>query len=116
MRRFEKTIVDLLGLDEIDDIDRPCLLERRRLEFVFRHDDELALGELVAFDEIPQATGVSRARTRVETHRRPILRMEHAELRPMISNRGMQFNRDAPDRTRATLSTGAGRVLLPTFP
>jgi hypothetical protein len=52
VRRLEIPVVDFLRLDEIDDVDRSCFLERRRLEILFRQDDEATLLVLVALDEI----------------------------------------------------------------
>ena len=43
VRRLEKPIVDLVGLDEVDDVDGARLLERRRLEVFLGEDDEVAL-------------------------------------------------------------------------
>ena len=43
VRRLEEAIVDLVGLDEVDDVDGPGLLERRGLEVLLGEDDEMAL-------------------------------------------------------------------------
>ena len=43
VRGFEIPLVDLSRIDEVEDVDRLRLFERRRLEVVLREDDELAL-------------------------------------------------------------------------
>ena len=50
--RLEIALVDLLGIDEVEDVDRLGLLEGGGLEVVLREDDELPLLVLVALDEI----------------------------------------------------------------
>src|SRR5262245_2731932 len=52
VRRFEEAIVDLIGLDEVDDVHRPGLVQRGSLEVLLRQHDEAAFFVLVAFDQI----------------------------------------------------------------
>ena len=63
VRRLEVALVHLVGIDEVEDVDRLRLLERGGLEVVLGEDDELALLVFVALDQIfpadrlPFATG-----------------------------------------------------------
>src|SRR5258705_391961 len=43
VRGFEESVVDLLGFDEVPDVDGPGFLERRGAEVFLRQDDEAAL-------------------------------------------------------------------------
>jgi hypothetical protein len=101
IRRFEETIVDLLGLDEVDDVDRPRLLDRRGLEVLLRQNDEMPFLIFVAFDEIVPRHRLPVPDTHpLELHRRLVLRVQHPEVRPRIAHRGMQLDRDVDEAER----------------
>ena len=50
--RLEEPFVDLVGVDEVEDVDRLGFLERGGLEVVLGQDDELTLLVLVPLDQI----------------------------------------------------------------
>src|SRR5262249_8939754 len=104
VRCFEKAVVNFCGLDEVHDVDGPCLFERRRLEIVLGDDDEAAFLVLVALDEIFPGHGVPVTLAHpLEPHRRLVARVEHAEMRPVIAGGRVQLDRDVhePERERA---------------
>ena len=101
VRRLEEAIVDLVGLDEVDDVDGARLLERRRLEVLLRQDDEVALLVLVALDEVFPGDRMAVAHAdALELHRRLVLRVQHAEARAVIAHRRVQLDRDVDEAER----------------
>ena len=98
VRRLEEPVVDLLGLHEVEDVDRPRFLDRGRLKIVFGDDEEAALLVLEALDEIlPRHRMAVADAHALEAHRRFVFRMQHAEVRPMIANRRVQLDRDVDE-------------------
>src|SRR5262249_20826295 len=103
VRRLEEPIVDLVGPDEVDDVDGPRLFDRRRLEVLLRQDDEMALAIFVALHEISPGDGMAAADAHtLDPHRRLVLRVQQPEPRPVIANRRMELDRnvDQPERDR----------------
>ena len=95
IRGLEIPLVDLLRVDEVDDVDRLRLLERRGLEVVLRQDDELPLGVLVALDEIfPRDRLAFLLADALVAHRLFVLRVQQPEFRPVIARRAEQLDRD----------------------
>ena len=95
IRRFEESIVDFLGLHEVENIDRPRLLECRRSKVLLRHHNEAALLVLKALDEIfPRDRFAVADAYALEPHRRLVLRVQHPEVRTMIANGSVQLDGD----------------------
>ena len=104
VRRFEIAIVDLVGLDEVQDVDRAILAERGRLQVFLRQHDEAALLVLEALDEIlPRDRFTFALADALVAHRRLVSRVQHAELGPVIADGGVQLdgNRDETERNGA---------------
>src|SRR5438445_12177921 len=104
IRGFEKSIVDRLGLDEVDDVDRARLFERGGLKVLLRHHDEVALLVFEPLDQILPGHRLAVAHAyALELPRRLVFRVQHAELRSVIANRRMQFDWDIhqPERDRS---------------
>jgi hypothetical protein len=99
--RLEEPIVDLLRLDEVDDIHRPRLFDRCRLEILLRQDDEVALLILVPLDEILPRHGMPITDAHpLEPHRRLVLGVQHPKVRPRVAHRRVQLDRDVDEAER----------------
>ena len=102
--RLEVALIDVLGIDEVEDVDGLGLLEGGRLEVVLGQDDELPLLVLVALDEILPADrlafGLADA---LVVHRRLVFRVQQPESGTVIARRAVQLDRDVhqPERNRA---------------
>ena len=93
VRRLEIAIVDLVGLDEVKDVDRAIFTERGRLQVFFCENDEMPLFVLEAFDEVfPRDRFTFALADALVAHRRLVPRMQHAELRPVIADRRVQLD------------------------
>ena len=104
VRRLEEAVIDRVGRHEVDDVDGSGLLDRRSLEVVFRQDDEVARGVLVAFDQVLPRDRVAVTYTHaLVLDGRLVLRVKHPEFGPVVAHRGVQLDRDVhePERNRS---------------
>ena len=98
---LEEAVVDLFGLDEVQDVDRACLLQGRRLEVFGRQNDVAALGVFVSLDEIVPCDRLVRLLgDALVLHTRPILGCQQVESELAVANRRVHLDRDAHETER----------------
>jgi hypothetical protein len=98
VRRLEEAIVDLFALDEVPDVDRAVLLQRRRFEVFLRQDDEAALLVLVALHQLVPRDRLALARADAfELDGGLVFGVKHPEAGTRVADRGVQLNRDVDE-------------------
>ena len=101
VRRLEITLVDRVGIDEIENVDRLRLLQRRGPEVVLRQDDELSFFVLVALDQIFPGHRFALALAHaLVVDRRFILRVEQPEARTVVAHGRMELDGDVDEAER----------------
>ena len=114
IRRLEVPLVDFLRIDEVEDVDRLRLLERRGLEVVLGEDDELPLRVLVALDEVLPRDGLAFLLADALVLA-PALRPWRAAAGTSAGDRAWRCTARpgySPGRTRSSLSILSGPLLL----
>jgi hypothetical protein len=92
---LEEPVVDLIGLDEVDNVDGLCLFDGGSLEVFLGQDDEVTLRVLVALDQVLPGYRMAVADADAfESNRRLVACVQHAEVRPVTSYRRMELDRD----------------------
>src|SRR5690606_15354090 len=111
VRSLEVHRVDLRDVDKLPEVDRARLLRRERLELLVRDDDELAVVELVAADDLVPRKETVVLRAHVSASQRPeraIDELQRQRLgsygRKKIDRQTQETERDRarPQRPRAT--------------
>jgi len=90
IRCLEEAVVDFLGLDEIQNIDGSGFLDRSGFEVFLGQYHEVTLGIFEALHEVfPRDRLAFTSAHPGELNRRFVRRVEHAETRPVVANRGV---------------------------